>query len=192
MTPNDKKPIYVAYFIGKSGNKNNYTEPKRIFANVVDNNLLIAEETVSKVRDFDLTLNIPNGMDVQYIDENCVFWVNIAPNDTADNYDFKVNRLGERTVKEITVYCDSVVPNTVKLYYTNNDKDIIEFKLQYSKKTNTAIVHFNTYIPFTEESKIWNRKPASVSDTAGRIVYIDKILNGNSFTLEFEDYNGND
>ena len=64
--------------------------------------------------------------------------------------------------------------------------------MQYSKKTNTAVVHFNTYIPFTEESKIWNKKPASVSDTAGRIVYIDKILNGNSFTLEFEDYNGND
>lgn len=192
MVPNDLTPVFVAYFIGKKANKNYYTDPKKIYANVVDNNLLITEETVSKIRDFDLTLNIPNGEDVQYIDENCVFWVNISPNAEADNYDFKVNRLGERTVKQVTVYCDSVVPNTVKLYYTNNDKDIYEFKLQYSKSTNKAVVHFNTYIPFNEQSKIWNKKPTSISDTSGRIKYIDKILNGNSFILEFEDYDGND
>ena len=191
MIPNDMTEIYVAYYIGKKGNKNYYTQPKKINANVVENNLLITEESIGKFRNFDLTLNIPQGDDVQYINEDCVFWIHISPNENADNYDFIVNRLGNNNRELVTVYCDSVTPNNSILYYTNNGKDIYGFKLQYNKSKNAAIVRMNTYIPFNEDSTIWNKKPNTASDTDGRIVYSDKIIRGNSFIIEFEDYDGN-
>lgn len=191
MIPSDMSVIYVSFYIGKKGNKNYYTVPRKIYANVVYNSQNIIEENISRLRDFDLTLSIPIGDDIQNINENCVFWINIMPNDKADNYDFKVKRLGDYTSELISVYCESIASNNNNLYYCNNGVDIYEFKIQYEKSKNKAIVRFNTYIPFNENSIIWNKKPFSVSDTTGRIVYVNKILNGNSYIIEFKEYENN-
>lgn len=192
MVPNDMSVVYVAFYKGKKGNKSYYTLPRKIYANVVRNNQNVVEENVGKFRDFDLALTIPISDEVQTINENCVFWVDIIPNDSADNYDFKAKPPIERTVRNIIIYCDSIAANNTSLYYSDNGSDIFEFKLQYNKSSNKAIVRFDTYIPFNEESKIWNKKPANANDNTNRIVYDDKILSGNSYIIEFKNYESDD
>lgn len=191
MTPNDMSVIYVAFYKGKRGSKSYYTSPRKIYANVLKNNQNLLEESVGKFRDYDLALTIPISDELLTINENCVFWVDIIPNDSGDNYDFKAKQPGERVGNDITIYCESIASNNATLYYSDNDKDIFEFKIQYDKSKNKAIVRFDTYIPFNEDCKIWNKKPASASDNTNRIVYDDKILSGNSYIIEFKNYESN-
>lgn len=188
MIPNDLREIYFANYIGKKKSINYYTNPIKIDSNIVENTLSFVSESLGRFKDFDITLNIPVGSETQRIDENCVFWVNVSPNASNNNYDYVVARLGTPNKNYIIVYCKSVATNNGVLYYSTNKKDIYEFNLPYDSKTNTAIIRFNKFIPFDRDSLIWNKKPKAINDTEGRLVYSRKIINYNCYTIEFTNY----
>ena len=185
MTPKEKNFIYVAYYIGKKGSKNFYTNTQRIVAHIDYNSLKFKEETIGKLKDFEIVLYIPKGNLTKYINENCVFWVKTSPNINKDNFDYCVVEIGQETKDFIIVYCKSVTTQNFSIFYCNDNKNILEFKIPYDKKSKTAVVKKNIYIPFNNDSLIWTKSPTSVEDTQNKIVYQYKENKDNCFILHF-------
>ena len=180
-----KKPIYVAYAIGSIDGKIEYSEPTLIYAQTENVNLSVIRSDLGIVPNYDRTILIPYTEKSQFIDEQTLIWVEVEPNATKSNCDYKIERVGDVIDNNFIIYCKSATPNTKSLYYEYNNK-IYQVKVDLDKDNLTAIVPFNKFLAINTNTKVWLTKPTSNNSTVNLIKLVSKERLQKSYKFTFE------
>lgn len=187
MAKIDNRKIYISYYKGLNilTDKATYTEPNEIYANVGENVSRETVEQIGRIPDYDRTLVIEIGEKTEFVREDSLLWIDTVPNETKTNYDYTIARVGDRFGSKVTIYCNSIAPNTQFLYYSTDNENIYQVKVFY--KDLTAIVPKNMYFPITADTKVWFTKPKSLDSTNSLLKLIDTKTNIKTYSYTFEE-----
>lgn len=179
--------MYVANYLGKVSNKNAYTEPFVVYAQVGDPKSYIAEQDIAPLTDYDRVIYIPLGDTTEFINENSILWVNTIPNKSKSNSDYNITKIGDRKNGILPLYCQSVANSKTSLYYCNDGSTIYEIKVVYDKKTHTAISPLNALILIDSNSLVWFTKPTDISSVNGKLRLLERTRESNAYKWVFEE-----
>ena len=179
------KPIYIAYALGSDGSKVVYDKPIKIHAQIDDVKSLILREQEGIIKDYDRIILVPYGEKTQYIDEQTLLWINIEPNLSYNNSDYKIERVGDIVNGNFVLYCNSLTANTKSIYYERNKK-IYQIKIDFDNRNMVAFLPLNKYFPVSSTTKIWVTKPSSIENNTNLIKLIKKERCEKSYKLTFE------
>lgn len=178
------RPIYIAYIIGEGDNNEMvYSRPQEVYAQVGDVSSFIVKGEEGIVKDYDRLIIVPCGEKTQYINEQTRIWVDSIPNESQNNMDYEIKRLGDIADNNIPIYLSSLTQNYKPLYYALNGS-ILRVKVQLDNLV--AQVPFNQYLPINKATKVWLTRPTSLEDITNLITLTKKEKVNNKYRLYFE------
>lgn len=183
-----RQVIYISNLIGMSAENNTpaYSQPVKFYATVYDLTSKVKQEDyVGREKDYDISISVPVGSDTSRINEDCVVWVNVVPNEQHDNWDYIIERVGVATTV-LPLYCNARKSPKTRLYISNDSKNLYYISVNYDKETNTITAQSNEYIDINENTLVWTKKPMNPTDTAGKIKFVSKTIAENGVKLYFE------
>lgn len=183
-----RQVIYISNLIGISAENNTpaYSQPVKFYATVYDLTSKVKQEDyVGREKDYDIYISVPVGSDTSRINEDCVVWVNVVPNERHDNWDYIIERVGVATT-DLPLYCNARKSPKTKLYISNDSRNLYYISVNYDKETNTITAQSNEYIDINENTLVWTKKPMNLTDTAGKIKFVSKTIAENGVKLYFE------
>lgn len=176
-------PIYVAFSLGEGSDDLSYSKPQVIYAQVSDVKSLVLREDVGNIPNYDRVVVIPYGEKTQYINDQSRLWIEIEPNESANNMDYKIERVGDVIDGNFSLYLTSLTPNYKPLYYAHNGS-ILRAKVSLDKLV--ALVPFNQYLPIDKATKVWLTSPSDINSTRNLVRLTKKEKLKNSYRLFFE------
>ena len=179
------KPIYVAYCLGDIGGKLIHDEPKKIYAQVEDVKSLVLRENVGYIPDYDRLILVPYGEKTQFIDAQSLLWIDIEPNQSKSNMDYKIERVGDVIDGNFILYCNCLTQSTKPIYYEHKGK-IYQVKVDFDSGNLVSFVPLNKYLPIDKDTKVWKTKPTSITTTTNLLRLVSKQRVGKSYKLTFE------
>lgn len=179
------KPIYIAYALGSNGNKVEYEEPIKVYAQTEDVRSAVMRDDAGIIENYDRLILVPYGGKTQFIDEQTLLWVAVEPNAKKTNSDYKIERVGDVIDGSFILYCNSLTANTKSLYYERNFS-IYQIKVDFDSSNLVAFLPLNKYLPVTNKTKVWTTKPSSIDSTTNLIRLVRKDRLAKSYKLTFE------
>lgn len=177
-------PIYIAYNLGDNGNNElQYSNPQKVFAQIGDVSSFLVRENVGSMPDYDRVIIVPCGEKTQYINEQTRVWVERTPNESQNNMDYEIKRLGDIVDNNLPIFLSSLTPNYKPLYYAI-DGSILRAKVELDNLV--AQVPFNQYLPINKATKVWLTRPTSLEDKTNLITLTKKEKLKKSYRLFFE------
>lgn len=184
----DKKTIYFAYRLGKSGRKYLYSEVHSISAFVSDNGGKSPYSRMGTDENFFINIIIPYNAETQYIDRYTKIWVNEVPLSSNDDADFSITTDVVERNGEILLSCESTAVDHIDLYY-EYEGNVVSFMAIDDLDNGLFYTAKNVYLPIDTSTQMWYEEPSNVYDTNNtmRLVEISKERNRIAYTVVLED-----
>lgn len=183
-----RQAIYIANLEGIDSNEVPvYGKPNLFYAYVYDvTSKVVYSEYVGREKDYDLSISVPLGTNTSLINEDCVVWVNVVPNENNNNWDYSIVRLGVPT-KTLPLYCSARQSKKKYLYICNDKLTLLRISVNYDSVAKVITSADNEYINIDENTLVWTAKPADLLSTENRIKLVDKVSEKNGIKWYFKD-----
>ena len=183
----DNREIYISYYKGKDifTDKESFTEPSSIYANVGQPISYETIDNIGRIPDYDREVIVEVGEKTEFIREDSLLWLDTTPNSNKSNYDYVIARVGDNVGGRVKLYCNAIAPNTQFMYYSPDNQNIYQVKVFY--KDLVAIVPKNMYFPVSKETKVWYIKPTSLDTEKALLKFVEKKENSRTYSYIFKE-----
>lgn len=186
----DERDLYVAYKLGVNPNDNTiiYSKPRLVKGMVTDSGGIINYEDFGKSLKYDKKVIFEYNKDTRFIDEYSNIWLNNKPLEDGSNANYDIVYKSEVVDGLFTIYINSIVSDTSKLYVSYDDENIIAIQIELDYSNLQAVIRNDMFLPIDNNTKIWLQRPNDINDNSNRIVYIKRIDKEDISILKFDYY----
>ena len=186
----DERDLYVAYKMGIDPNSNTiiYSKPRLVKGMVTDSGGIINYEDFGKSLKYDKKVIFEYNKDTRFIDEYSNIWLNNKPLEDGSNANYDIVYKSEVVDGLFTIYINSIVSDTSKLYVSYDDENIIAIQIELDYSNLQAVIRNDMFLPIDNNTKIWLQRPNDINDNSNRIVYIKRIDKEDISIIEFDYY----
>lgn len=174
------EPILIKYVVGNTID----TTPKPIYSDIVTIKGLIVDNTQNEivynaygnVIEYDKKIIINTKIYDNMINYDTAMYIYQVPTNLYPNGDCDIKYIGKPKLNTFTIYVKQKSGIDIPKIYFERDNQICQIQFNFDKSILIGYIPNNQYIPFDENTKIWDRKPTDINSTKNllRLISIEK------------------